>query len=96
MRLLLLFADHMVESLVVMKHVLCWTLDDVTYLSLKVSSETYHKKTVLDPATSASINKMNWADRLLFDHFNRSMWMKLKEMPDGFQQVCRFARCSHY
>lgn len=83
---MVIITDHMIESLVVMKHELCWTLEDVTYLSLKVSHGPKAKK-LLDPISTQALNKFNWADRMLFDHFNSTLWAKFSTIPNSATEV---------
>ncbi|EGD75464.1 hypothetical protein PTSG_12451 [Salpingoeca rosetta] len=84
-RFFVLITDHMDESLVMMKRMFCWETEDILYISLKSHS---HRKPDTSAATrirNERIVKMNWADQMLFDHFNQTLF-KLIEEETGFAE----------
>ncbi|XP_078681498.1 galactosylceramide sulfotransferase-like [Branchiostoma floridae x Branchiostoma belcheri] len=81
-----LVSDHFEESMVLLRHTLCWDLNDVTHFKLnamKTSSTKY-----VSTETEAKIKQWNKADSMLFDYFNKSLWQKLSKLPfDWIREV---------
>ena len=97
-----LITEHMAESLVMLKRRMCWDLEDVVFYSLKAHAKTPEPGGTLRHDTGRSIDDFNFADKLLYDHFNRSLWASIQR-DDGFApDLARFqvlqatfsARCS--
>ena len=83
---LVLITDYYDESLVLLKRELCWDLDDIVYIKLNQRRngdkvKKTHKKNLED-----AIRRWNWADVLLYQHFNRTFWKKIREHGDGFYE----------
>eukprot|EP00055_Hartaetosiga_balthica_P003412 m.7674 g.7674 ORF g.7674 m.7674 type:complete len:774 (-) comp2884_c0_seq2:1336-3657(-) len=81
-----LITEYMMESLVLMKRRLCWTLNDVLHMSLKVSHE--HKAMVVkDHPSLKKLDELNFADLMLYRHFNASFWRQVEEeKKNGFDK----------
>lgn len=72
---LVLIADYFDESLVLLKDILCWSLEDVAYM---VSNSRIKESIVeLTPNEEQAIKEWNWADQLLYQHFNRTLHEKI-------------------
>lgn len=84
-----MITEYMDESLVLLKRLNCWDLDDVLYSSLKVKT----KKPEPPPAGyEALVNAVNYADWKLYNHFNKTLWQKIRQ-EDGFaEEVAEFRR----
>ncbi|XP_061769002.1 galactose-3-O-sulfotransferase 3 [Nerophis ophidion] len=72
---LVMIAEHFDESLVLLRHLLSWDLDDIAYV--KLNMRTASSKHQLTPGLSAKIRTWNWLDARLYDHFNSSLWHRL-------------------
>ena len=86
---LVLMTDHFDESLVLLKREFCWDLDDILYVkhnqqasSNKISNE--HKNSLKD-----AIRRWNWADTLLYEHFYKIFWEKVRTHGEGFEKDLR-------
>ena len=86
---LVLMTDHFDESLVLLKREFCWDLDDILYLKFnqrhsneKTSNE--HKNSLKD-----AIRRWNWADTLLYEHFYKIFWEKVRTHGEGFEKDLR-------
>ena len=82
---LVLMMEYFDESLVLLKREFCWDLDDVIYIKQnerKVGTDT--SKKVLSPQLKEKIRAWNKADVLLYDHFNKTFWEKIKQHGRGF------------
>jgi hypothetical protein len=74
---LIMIAEEMEESLVLLKNLLCWDLRDVTSLPLNERQEHFRRK--LGPETRALLRQWLWADQMLYDHFYRIFKLKKAE-----------------
>ena len=92
---LVLVADYFPESIVLLADLLCWNLSDVAYFDLNVRTR---KGQGLSPEEHARIRRKarqwNGADAALFDHFNRTLWKKIKrfgkrKMQDQVQRLLK-------
>lgn len=82
---LVMIADYFDESLVLMKRLLCWEMHDILYvkLNVRVDNET---GTILTEDVRENIKRWNKADVLLFEHFNKSFWEKVKNEGESFNE----------
>ncbi|KAI8506735.1 Galactose-3-O-sulfotransferase [Branchiostoma belcheri] len=72
-------ADYFEESLILMKHTLCWDIDDVTFFKMNARREESIRHVTKEMA--GKIRSWNKADAMLFDHFNKTLWFKLSQLP---------------
>lgn len=75
---LVMIAEHFDESLVLLRRLLSWDLDDVLYVSLNM--RTPDSKSRLSSEIKAKIRAWNAVDSVLYDHFNASLWRQLKAL----------------
>ncbi|XP_054716502.1 galactosylceramide sulfotransferase-like [Uloborus diversus] len=64
---LVLVADRMDESLILMKRFLCWDIDDVVTFKLNARSPKF--KSELNDEEKEALRKLNHADAILYSHF---------------------------
>ncbi|GFU55664.1 galactosylceramide sulfotransferase [Trichonephila clavipes] len=64
---LVLVAERMEESLVLLKHLLCWDIDDVVAFKLNARNPIYRSN--LTDMEKQRLLKLNYADALLYDRF---------------------------
>ncbi|XP_070579525.1 galactosylceramide sulfotransferase-like [Ptychodera flava] len=84
---LVLISDYYEESLVLMKNVLCWGLDDILHISKGIRSKSRRYK--LKQSTVDKIREWNHADVLLFEHFNETFWRKVNGFGKRFDDDLR-------
>ncbi|XP_063162851.1 galactose-3-O-sulfotransferase 2 isoform X2 [Candoia aspera] len=77
---LILIADFFDESMILLKDILCWDLDDVIYFKLNVRSQ-YSIQT-LNPENKEKVKEWCALDWKLYKHFNNSFWIKIRERMD--------------
>eukprot|EP00039_Didymoeca_costata_P009050 m.119916 g.119916 ORF g.119916 m.119916 type:complete len:1220 (+) comp14338_c0_seq1:89-3748(+) len=77
---MVLITDFMDESLVVLSHKLCWSLENVAYFGLKRRSKKGRPPVAED--TVKKIESLNWMDKMLYSYFNDSLWRETKKIPD--------------
>ena len=75
---LVMIQEYFDESLLLLRKLLCWDMDDIIYLAKGVRSQTLraHK---LDDDLRSKISSWNHADVLLYIHFNATFWRKLQD-----------------
>ncbi|NXS58088.1 G3ST2 sulfotransferase, partial [Brachypteracias leptosomus] len=74
---LILIADYFDESMVLLKHALCWDLDDVIYF--KLNSRSQDTVQTLTAESRERIKKWCSLDWKLYLHFNQSFWRRIEE-----------------
>ncbi|XP_072039178.1 galactosylceramide sulfotransferase-like, partial [Amphiura filiformis] len=80
---LVLITEYFDESLILKKKQLCWSFDDIIYISNGIRSKS-HRYTISDKLKS-KIRQWNAGDVLLYNHFNRTLWQKIKDYGPTFQ-----------
>ena len=66
---LVMIMDYFDESLVLLKRLLCWEIDDILYVKLNERKDN-EKATRLSGSVQDNIRRWNKADVLLFNYFN--------------------------
>ncbi|XP_070562713.1 galactosylceramide sulfotransferase-like [Ptychodera flava] len=79
---LVLITDYYEESLVLLKNVLCWEIQDILYISKGLRSDK--RRYEISQSVARKIEKWNEADVQLFNHFNKTFWEKIKSYGSGF------------
>lgn len=74
---LILIADYFDESMILLKHTLCWDLDDVIYF--KLNSRSNETVQALTPESKERVKKWCSLDWKLYLHFNQSFWRRIEE-----------------
>ncbi|XP_053164974.1 galactose-3-O-sulfotransferase 2-like [Hemicordylus capensis] len=72
---LLLISEYFDESMVLLKKVLCWDLDDV--VAFPLNSRHNSTKTPLSESTIEKIKFWNKLDWEIYMHFNKTFWEKI-------------------
>ncbi|XP_053543251.1 galactose-3-O-sulfotransferase 2 isoform X1 [Ictalurus punctatus] len=72
---LILILEYFDESMVLLRHALCWTLDDVVSFRLNSRSEKTRKS--LSVEMTEQVKKWSSLDWRLYQHFNASFWRRI-------------------
>ncbi|XP_054771517.2 galactose-3-O-sulfotransferase 3-like [Lytechinus pictus] len=81
---LVMITEYFEESLLLLRKMLCWSMDDLIYLKHGVRSSKYRQK---DNFTLGDkIREWNKSDLLLYSHFNETFWQKVREYGPSFSQ----------
>nr|XP_054603456.1 galactose-3-O-sulfotransferase 3 isoform X2 [Nothobranchius furzeri] len=75
---LVMISEYFDESLVLLRHLLSWDLEDILYVKLNMRMESSKKS--LSPGLPEKIRDWNSIDAHLYDYFNASLWVKLSEL----------------
>ena len=72
---LVMIMDYFDESLVLMKRLLCWQMEDILYLKLNERQDK-EKDTILTDDVRENVKRLKKADVLLFEYFHKSFRKK--------------------
>lgn len=75
---LVMIAEYFDESLVLLRHLLSWDLDDILYFKLNMRKAS--SKRSLTPGLATKIRSWNSLDARLYDHFNASLWRQISAL----------------
>ncbi|XP_076592207.1 galactose-3-O-sulfotransferase 2-like isoform X2 [Chaetodon auriga] len=75
---LILISEYFDESMILLKHALCWTLEDV--VSFKLNSRSEQTRHTLLPNTAEKIKRWNALDWRIYLHFNTTFWHKVDSL----------------
>ena len=78
---LVMISDYFAESIVLLKHALCWNWEDVAFF---VANARAHKDQQIDEELEKKIEEWNHFDFKIFSHFNDTLWAKIQEL-DTFE-----------
>lgn len=70
---LILISEYFDESVILLRHELCWSMEDV--LSFKLNTRA--KTTPVSPSTAEKIKRWNALDWRIYVHFNATFWKKV-------------------
>ncbi|KAK5905222.1 hypothetical protein CesoFtcFv8_006707 [Champsocephalus esox] len=83
---LILISEYFDESMILLKHALCWSLEDI--VSFKLNSRSEKSRHPLLPETAEKIKRWNALDWRIYLHFNTSFWLKVDSLV-GQEQMKR-------
>ncbi|XP_038147252.1 galactose-3-O-sulfotransferase 3-like [Cyprinodon tularosa] len=75
---LVMISEYFDESLVLLRKLLSWDLEDILYIKLNARTETSKKK--ISPDLVEKIRAWNSIDAYLYDYFNATLWVKLSDL----------------
>ena len=90
---LVMLMEYFEESIVLLKRLLCWDLDDVVYFRLKQRSTVWRQN--LSISLQRKIAYWSSADTELYNHFNRTFWTVLKELGNDFWDEVNLLRAKN-
>ncbi|XP_006813179.1 galactosylceramide sulfotransferase-like [Saccoglossus kowalevskii] len=79
---LVMLMEYYDESLLLLKKLLCWEFDDLVYHGVKMRKPN----DTMVPKMTSSIRKWSNTDVLLYEHFNRTFWEKVKNYDGNFEK----------
>ncbi|KAK3531355.1 hypothetical protein QTP70_018161, partial [Hemibagrus guttatus] len=72
---LILISEYFDESMVLLRHALCWTLEDV--MSFRLNSRSDKSRKSLSAEMIEQVKKWSSLDWRLYQHFNTSFWRRI-------------------
>ena len=73
---LIMLAERMDESLILLKNLMCWTIEDVAYVSINFRKES--KLSSMSNDTISKLKKLNKPDELLYSYFKKVFEKKVE------------------
>ncbi|XP_041462399.1 galactosylceramide sulfotransferase-like [Lytechinus variegatus] len=78
-----MITEYYDESLLILKDILCWEMDDILYTQRLVRNSSNELN--IDSHTKIAINQWNAADTRLYDYFNKTLWQRIAAYGTKFQ-----------
>ena len=82
---LVMIMDYFDESLILLKRLLCWEIDDILHVKVNERLDK-EKASNLSDRVKENIKRWNKADVLLFTYFNATFWRKIEMEGSGFYE----------
>ena len=79
---LVMITEYFDESLILLKRLLCWEFQDIVYFKLRSKKKTIN----FEKEVESNILTWNRADAILFDHFNKTFWRKVRVAGSTFDE----------
>ncbi|CAH1250220.1 GAL3ST3 [Branchiostoma lanceolatum] len=91
---LVMILDHLDESVVLLRRLMCWELQDVLLYSKSKNSRPYqYKFYVATPEEQENHRGWSAVDYMLYNTFNNSLWRKINAQgPDFYDELKYFRR----
>ncbi|XP_781324.4 galactosylceramide sulfotransferase isoform X1 [Strongylocentrotus purpuratus] len=87
---LVMITEYYDESLLVLKDILCWEMDDILYTQRLVRNSS--SEVFLDSVTKDAISEWNAADTRMYDYFNKTLWRRIASYGPNFQDDLKIFR----
>ena len=81
---LVMMKEHFDESLILLKRLACWDIDDLVYFNQNERHTNFRRK--IPTALQSKIRRWSYADVQLYNHFNKTFWKVLKGMGPDFRE----------
>ncbi|XP_035676898.1 galactose-3-O-sulfotransferase 3-like [Branchiostoma floridae] len=92
---LVMITEYFDESLVLLKRLMCWTLQDILYYKANVRHYAT-KRTRIPPDVRQIHNEWSYVDYALYHHFNQTFWRRVHAAGNDFLgEVRYFRRVNH-
>ncbi|XP_035680322.1 galactose-3-O-sulfotransferase 2-like isoform X2 [Branchiostoma floridae] len=91
---LVMILEHLDESVVMLRRLMCWEIRDVVYF-LRIENKRYYAFKRYEATPEELDNHRRWSavDYMLYDTFNKSLWRKIAAQgPDFFDELQYFRR----
>ncbi|CAC5407654.1 GAL3ST1 [Mytilus coruscus] len=83
---LIMLLEYFVESLVLMKRILCWDLKDILFIPINESSKEKENKIKLSPDDMSNLQKYNHADFRLYQYYEQKFMRQLNKTSHNFYE----------
>ena len=90
---LVMILEYFEESLVLLRRLMCWQMQDILYLTRNVGNYHYRSSHVdtIDPSLMDNFRRFNQVDIALYDLFNTTLWRRIElEGPDYADELRQF------
>jgi len=76
---LVMISEHMESSLVLLADMMCWPLEDMTFIKLNVQPSNLSRTYTLNKEDREKLREMNWADMKIYKHFLRKFRLRVRQ-----------------
>ena len=83
---LVMLEEYFDESLLLLRKLLGWSLDDIRYISHGIRKTEFRYPRRMDDELRAKIRAWNSLDVELYEFFNRTFWKKVEEYGSDFER----------
>lgn len=73
----IMIAENFDESIILLRHIFCWDLDDVISFTVNARMTPYKKK--LSKEATKNLQDWNWGDKLLYEYFLQKFQKAIEE-----------------
>ncbi|PIK41681.1 putative galactosylceramide sulfotransferase isoform X2 [Apostichopus japonicus] len=80
---LVMIREYFDESLILLKKILDWKLDDILYISTNIRSDI--NRFEIDQPLREKIAQWNSGDVELYEHFNKTLWWRIEQYGSKFK-----------
>ncbi|XP_035670833.1 galactosylceramide sulfotransferase-like [Branchiostoma floridae] len=88
---LVMLLEYLDESLVLLRRLMCWEMQDVFYVTKNNRTYSY-KKSIPSNEQISNLRKWKAVDYLLYDTFNTSLWRKIAAQGSDFHEEVYYFR----
>ncbi|XP_035665304.1 galactosylceramide sulfotransferase-like isoform X1 [Branchiostoma floridae] len=88
---MMVILEHLSESLVLLRRVMCWELRDILYLDKAVTTYSY-KDIPMGSRQLSNLKMINKIDFQLYDFFNQTLWKTIKGLGPEFLEEVSYYR----
>ncbi|XP_077867532.1 galactose-3-O-sulfotransferase 2-like [Saccoglossus kowalevskii] len=78
---LVFIAEYFEESLILLRHAMCWDIEDIVYFNVNARNQS--TVTQMTPWMEERIKEWNTADYQLYMYFNKTFWEKVADFGIG-------------
>ncbi|CAH1787560.1 unnamed protein product [Owenia fusiformis] len=71
---LVMISEYFNEGLILLKHLMNWSFDDIVYISKNVQTKKTKGIDVTYPEAYRKIRELNIGDEMLYQHYNKTFW----------------------
>lgn len=75
---LVMITEYMDESLIMLRRLFCWDMEDILHFSMKVTKAKHQHSSGAATKDELAIRKLNWADVQIYDALNKTFWKKME------------------
>jgi len=84
---LIMITEYFYESVVLLRRIMKWSMQDIFFGFVNEAYKRSGVKFDEDEKTKLLSESHNRGDWLLYQHFNRTLWMKIAQQPDFYEEL---------
>ncbi|XP_078616839.1 galactose-3-O-sulfotransferase 3-like [Branchiostoma floridae x Branchiostoma japonicum] len=88
---LVMLTEYFDESLVLLKRLMCWTLQDILYINMNVKNR-HGQEIPLPTQLQRTHEEWSYVDYALYDHFNKLFWRRINSTGNDYWGEVKYFR----